>query len=144
MQARERTTFVAVLWGARSPAEVATHDGVPEDVVLARLVRALRAFADLPRRGGPLDVEIGRYLLHGGTTLERDDVAMYLGAQAGGLATIGGMEWGESTLTDYGNRPSVGVGRKIGMLKPQFNSIWDGLTRQDFGTIAVKTAAAAA
>lgn len=70
--------------------------------------------------------------------------AMYLGAQAGGLATIGGMEWGESTLTDYGNRPSVGVGRKIGMLKPQFNSIWDGLTRQDFGTIAVKTAAAAA
>lgn len=70
--------------------------------------------------------------------------AMYLGAQAGGLATIGGMEWGESTLTDYGNRPSVGVGRKIGLLKPQFNSIWDGMTKQDFGTIAVKTAAQAA
>lgn len=69
--------------------------------------------------------------------------AMYLGAQAGGIATIGDVFWRESTLTDYGNRPGIGVGRKIGMLKPQFNSIYDSMTRQDFGTIAVKTAAAA-
>ena len=81
MNGRERTTFVAILWGERTPAEVAGHDGIPEEVVLVRLVRALRTFTDLPRRGGPLDVEIGRYLLHAGTTLERDDVAMYLGAQ---------------------------------------------------------------
>lgn len=69
--------------------------------------------------------------------------AMLLGAQAGGLATLGSPFWRESDKTDYGNRPGVGVGRKIGMLKPQFVSLTDSSTRQDFGTIAVKTAAAA-
>jgi N4-gp56 family major capsid protein len=69
--------------------------------------------------------------------------AMLLGAQAGGLATIGSTFWRESDKTDYGNRPGLGVGRKIGMLKPQFLSLYDSGTRQDFGTIAVKTAAAA-
>lgn len=69
--------------------------------------------------------------------------AMYLGAQAGGIATVGNVFWRESTLTDYGNRPGIGMGRKIGMLKPQFTSIYDSNSRQDFGTIAVKTAAAA-
>lgn len=69
--------------------------------------------------------------------------AMLLGAQAAGLATLGSMFWRESDKTDYNNRPGVGVGRKIGMLKPQFKSIYDSSTRQDFGTIAVKTAAAA-
>lgn len=69
--------------------------------------------------------------------------AMLLGAQAGGIATIGSMFWRESTLTDYQNRPGIGVGRKIGMLKPQFKSVFDSNTRQDFGTIAIKSAAAA-
>lgn len=69
--------------------------------------------------------------------------AMLLGAQAGGIATIGSMFWRESTLTDYGNRPGIGAGRKIGMLKPQFKSVFDSNTAQDFGTIAIKTAAAA-
>lgn len=74
--------------------------------------------------------------------------AMFLGAQAGGLATLDSMFWRESDNTDYGNRPGIGVGRTIGMLKPQFKSLFDltagAPTRQDFGTIAVKTAAAAA
>jgi hypothetical protein len=35
------------------------------------------------------------------------------------------MFWRESDKTDYGNRPGVGVGRKIGMLKPQFKSLYD-------------------
>lgn len=69
--------------------------------------------------------------------------AMLLGAQAGGLATLGNMFWRESDNTDYQNRPGIGVGRKIGMLKPQFKSVYDSNTRQDFGVIAVKTAAAA-
>lgn len=69
--------------------------------------------------------------------------AMYLGAQAAGIAMIGNMFWRESDKTDYDNRPGVGVGRKIGMLKPQFKSIYDSDSREDFGTIAVKTAAAA-
>jgi N4-gp56 family major capsid protein len=69
--------------------------------------------------------------------------AMLLGAQAGGLATLGNMSFTESDKTDHGNRPGVGIGRKIGMLKPQFKSLTDSNTRQDFGTIAIKTAAAA-
>lgn len=69
--------------------------------------------------------------------------ALLLGAQAGGLATLGNMFMRESDNTDYGNRPGIGVGRKIGMLKPQFKSIPDSSTVEDFGTIAVKTAAAA-
>ncbi len=69
--------------------------------------------------------------------------AMLLGAQAGGLALLGNMFWRESDKTDYQNRQGVGVGRKIGMLKPQFKSIYDSNGREDFSTIAVKTAAAA-
>lgn len=74
--------------------------------------------------------------------------AMLLGAQAGAIATVGQMFWREAVLTDYGNRPGIGVGRKIGMLKPQYLSTYDlnasNLpTRQDFGCIAVDTAAAA-
>lgn len=69
--------------------------------------------------------------------------AMLLAAQAGAIATLGSMFWRESDKTDYNNRPGIGVGRKIGMLKPQFKSVFDSSTSQDFGTIAVKTAAAA-
>jgi N4-gp56 family major capsid protein len=73
--------------------------------------------------------------------------ALLLGAQAGGIATVGQMFWREAVLTDYGNRPGIGVGRKIGMLKPQFLSTFDlsgtTPTRQDFGVISVYTAAAA-
>jgi N4-gp56 family major capsid protein len=69
--------------------------------------------------------------------------AMLLGAQAGGIVTLGSMFWRESDKTDYQNRPGIGVGRKVGMLKPQFKSVYDSNTKQDFGTIAVKTAAAA-
>ena len=69
--------------------------------------------------------------------------ALLLGAQAGGFATIGDVFTRESDNKDYGNRPAFGAGRKIGMLKPQFPSIHDGNTTEDFGVISVKTAAAA-
>lgn len=78
--------------------------------------------------------------------------ALVLGAQAGAIATVGNMFWREAVLTDYGNRPGIGVGRKIGMLKPQFLSIYDeptsgpgigAATRQDFGVVSLYTAAAA-
>lgn len=69
--------------------------------------------------------------------------AQLLGAQAAGIALLGGVFFRESDNTDYKNRPGIGVGRKIGMLKPQFKSVYDSLSREDFGTIAVKTAAAA-
>ncbi len=69
--------------------------------------------------------------------------AMLFGAQALGVALIGNVFMRESTLTDYGNRAGIGAGRKFGILKPQFKSIFDSNSREDFGTIAVKTAAAA-
>ena len=69
--------------------------------------------------------------------------ALVLGAQAMGLATLGNVFMRESDNTDYGNRPGIGSGRKFGMLKPQFKSIYDSNKREDFGVISVKTAAAA-
>lgn len=69
--------------------------------------------------------------------------AQLLGAQALGLALIGNAEWKESDKTDYGNRPGIGYGRKFGLLKPQFKPLATSASREDYGTIAIKTAAAA-
>ena len=71
--------------------------------------------------------------------------AMLLGAQALGYASLDdgspGME--ESDNTDYKNRPAIGIGRIVGILKPQFKSKYDSNTVEDYGTVAIKTAAAA-
>ena len=69
--------------------------------------------------------------------------ALAFGAQALGLATIDNTFMRESDNTDYGNRPGIAWGRKIGMLKPQFKATVDGGTREDYGVFSVKTAAAA-
>lgn len=69
--------------------------------------------------------------------------AQLLGAQALGFATLGNGVWRESDRTDYGNRPGVGYGRKIGILKPQFKPLANSASREDYGTVALKTAAAA-
>lgn len=69
--------------------------------------------------------------------------AILMGAQAMGFATIGETEYNESDNTDYGNRPGMSVGRVVGLLKPQFQSVFDARTRQDFGVISWYTAAAA-
>lgn len=69
--------------------------------------------------------------------------ALMFGAQAGGIAFIGSTFWRESDKTDYQNRKGYGVGRKVGMLKPQYKSPVDALTLEDFGVISVKTAAGA-
>lgn len=69
--------------------------------------------------------------------------ALLFGAQAGGIAFIGDTFWRESDKTDYNNRKGYGVGRKVGMLKPQFKSPADSLSLEDFGVISVKTAASA-
>lgn len=69
--------------------------------------------------------------------------ALMIGAQALGVALLGNVFMRESTVTDYGNRNGIGTGRKFGILKPQFKSIPDGNSREDFGVISVKTAAAA-
>jgi N4-gp56 family major capsid protein len=67
-----------------------------------------------------------------------------LGAQALGLATIGNTDMAESSSTDYGDKPGIAIGRMMGVLKPQFKSTPDGGSREDFGVISLKTAAAAA
>ena len=69
--------------------------------------------------------------------------AQLLGAQALGLAMLGDLDLQEADINDYGNKPGIAVGTMMGLLKPQFNSIPDSNTKQDFGTVSVYTAAAA-
>lgn len=73
--------------------------------------------------------------------------AMLLGAQALGFAEITGdtgSGWMENVgSNDYGNRQNIGYGRKFGLLKPQYKSKYDSNSREDFGVVSIKTAAAA-
>ena len=69
--------------------------------------------------------------------------AHLLGAQALGFARVGEPFMGESDNTDYKNRPGTAFGRKLGLLKPQFITRATQGAREDFGVIAVKSAAAA-
>lgn len=68
--------------------------------------------------------------------------ALMMGSQALGFATIGNAFWRESDNTDYGNRPGIGYGRKFGLLKPRFKSPSNNNSREDFGLVSLKTAAA--
>ena len=61
-----------------------------------------------------------------------------------GVAMLGGIDYAESDNTDYKNRPAIGIGRICGMLKPQYKSRHDANATEDYGTVAIKTAAAAA
>lgn len=70
--------------------------------------------------------------------------ALLMGAQALGLATIGTPAMRESSDNDYGDKPGIAYGRKIGMLKPQFiTPNANETSAEDYGLISVKTAAAA-
>lgn len=68
--------------------------------------------------------------------------ALMLGSQALGCAMLGDAMYEESDNTDYKNRPGVAYGRILGMLKPQYKSIYNDNSREDFGVISLKTAAA--
>lgn len=71
--------------------------------------------------------------------------AMLMGAQALGYAQLsdGSPGFEESDNTDYKNRPAIGIHRIIGMLKPQYKSKYDSNTKEDYGIVTLKTAAAA-
>lgn len=69
--------------------------------------------------------------------------AKLFGAQSLGFAQIENAFMRESDNTDYGNRQGIAFGRKIGMLKPQFITANTAGVKEDFGMVAVKTAAAA-
>lgn len=68
--------------------------------------------------------------------------AQLLGAGALGFTTLGGGEWLEGDINDYGRKPSIGYQQMLGILKPQFKPLKSSTSREDYGTIAVKTAAA--
>lgn len=68
--------------------------------------------------------------------------ALLCGAQALGWAEIGGANWEEGDVTDYGNQQGIAVGQIFGMLKPRFKgNPKDYSTAQDFGVLCVDTGA---
>lgn len=67
--------------------------------------------------------------------------ALFMGAQCLGLAEIGDVKVTEADVNDYGNKPGIGLGFMIGMLKPVFVAPYEG-TKQDFGVVSLYTAAA--
>lgn len=70
--------------------------------------------------------------------------AMLMGAQAMGFCQLSsGDSYNESDNTDYNNRQGIAVGRIIGYLKPQYKSRYDAQSREDYGLVLLKTAAAA-
>ena len=64
--------------------------------------------------------------------------ATLMGAGALGFTTLGGGEWLEGDINDYGRKPSIGYQQMLGILKPQFKPTKSG-TKEDYGTVAVKT-----
>lgn len=76
-----------------------------------------------------------------GGTVEGAQATLF-GAGAMGFTTLGGGEWLEGDNNDYGRKPAIGYEQMLGILKPQFMPTASSTVREDYGTIAVKTAAA--
>lgn len=76
-----------------------------------------------------------------GGTVEGAQATLF-GAGAMGFTTLGGGEWLEGDQNDYGRKPAIGYEQMLGILKPQFMPTASSTSREDYGTIAVKTAAA--
>lgn len=68
--------------------------------------------------------------------------AVLMGAAALGMTTLGGGEWAEADITDYGDKPGIAYGQMFGLLKPQYKLRGSSASREDYGCIAVRTAAA--
>lgn len=69
--------------------------------------------------------------------------ALLFGAQAVGYAKVKDPTWAESDNSDYENRTGIAYGCMFGMIKPQFQSIYDSNTTEDFSILSIYTAAAA-
>lgn len=76
-----------------------------------------------------------------GNTVEGAQATL-MGAGALGYTTLGGGEWLEGDVNDYGRKPSIGYQQCIGLLKPQFKTSRSATSSEDYGCVAVKTAAA--
>ncbi len=66
--------------------------------------------------------------------------ATLFGAGALGFTTIGGGEWLEGDVNDYGRKPAIGYQQMLGILKPQYKPSKSAASA-DYGVVAVKTAA---
>jgi len=76
-----------------------------------------------------------------GNTVEGAQATLF-GAGALSFTTIGGGEYTEADQTDYGRKPGIGYEQMMGILKPQFKPLKSSTSREDYGVIAGKTAAA--
>lgn len=68
--------------------------------------------------------------------------AILMGACGLGFTTLGGGEWLEGDINDYGRKPAVGYQQMLGILKPKFKPRASATSAEDYGTVVVKTAAA--
>ena len=68
--------------------------------------------------------------------------AQLFGAGALGFTTLGSSNWLEGDVNDYGRKPSIGYQQMFGLLKPKYKPLKSSASAEDYGTIAVKTAAA--
>lgn len=64
---------------------------------------------------------------------------LFCGAQALGMADIGNPIWVEKGF-DYDNQQGISIAKMVGFLKPQYNSIYDSNTVQDFSVLSVYVA----
>lgn len=64
---------------------------------------------------------------------------LFCGAQALGFADIGSPNWVEK-MFDYDNKQGISVAKILGFLKPQFPSIYEDGSTEDFGVINVYVA----
>ncbi len=80
MPDREREALLGVIRESRNPEAAANDLGLPEPLLLSRAVRGLRRVADGEAPATPIDHIIGEYILHNGTTLEKDVLAAHLRA----------------------------------------------------------------
>jgi len=63
----------------------------------------------------------------------------FCGAQALAMGDLGEPEWVEKEF-DYDNQAGISTGKIFGFLKPQFQTMYDGDTVQDFGVLNLYTA----
>jgi N4-gp56 family major capsid protein len=76
-----------------------------------------------------------------GNTVEGAQATLF-GAGGLGFSTLGGGEWGEADQNDYGRKPGVSYEQMLGILKPQYKPKASASSREDYGVVQVKTAAA--
>lgn len=92
-----------------------------------------------PKAFNTLNAASGAKYGAGGTVDGQE--SLMLGAQACGMATIGAPSYNEEAK-DYKNRNGIAYGRLFGLKKPVYRSTFNNNAQEDFGVMAIYTAAA--